>query len=73
MREKSREILFDNLKEDEKKIMDLLLARISAGRKVYGPWKIEKDKRDYIEEILMEVLDAMHYCAAQLLKLKGEE
>ena len=56
------------LKEDERAILERLLERIEQGRTSYGPWKVT-DGRDYPKEALDEVLDALHYCAAALLRM----
>ncbi len=58
------------LQADEKAIVDKLLDRIEQGREVYGPWKVD-DGRDYQAEALDEVIDALHYCAAALVKKAG--
>jgi len=55
------------LQEDEKAIVEVLLDRIEQGRKEYGPWKVN-DGRDYQAEAFDEVIDALHYCAAALVK-----
>jgi DNA polymerase III subunit epsilon len=53
---------------DERAIFRTLLRRIDAGRSEYGPWKAD-DGRQYLREALAEVLDALHYCAAELVRL----
>lgn len=53
---------------DERAIFRTLLRRIDAGRGQYGPWKAD-DGRQYLREALAEVLDALHYCAAELVRL----
>jgi len=55
------------LQADERAIVEKLLDRIEQGREVYGPWKVD-DGRDYQAEALDEVIDALHYCAAVLVK-----
>lgn len=57
------------LQEDEKAIIEVLLDRIEQGRKEYGSWKVN-DGRDYRAEAFDEVIDALHYCAAALVKKK---
>ena len=56
------------LKEDERAIIEKLLERLEQGQTIYGPWKVT-DGRDYHNEALDEVLDALHYCAAALLRM----
>ncbi|MBN2717903.1 MAG: hypothetical protein JXX14_18790 [Deltaproteobacteria bacterium] len=51
----------------ERAIVEALLDRIEQGRTEYGPWKLD-DGRDYSKEAFDEVIDALHYCAAALLK-----
>jgi len=58
------------LQADERAIVEKLLDRIEQGREVYGPWKVD-DGRDYQAEALDEVIDALHYCAASLVKKAG--
>ena len=55
------------LQADERAIVEKLLDRIEQGRELYGPWKVD-DGRDYQAEALDEVIDALHYCAAALVK-----
>lgn len=55
------------LQADERAIIETLLDRIEVGRKQYGPWKVN-DGRDYQAEVIEEVIDALHYCAALLVK-----
>ena len=53
---------------DERPIVDALLDRIEGGRDAYGPWKVD-DGRDYRAEAFAEVIDGLHYCAAELVRL----
>lgn len=53
---------------DERAIFRRLLRRMDAGRTEYGPWNAD-DGRQYLREALAEVLDALHYCAAELVRL----
>jgi hypothetical protein len=57
---------------DERAILDRLLTRLEAGRTVYGPWNVD-DGRDYRKESLEEIVDALHYCAAQLVRHRREQ
>ena len=52
---------------DEREIMDALSERLNAGRQAYGPWHVN-DGRDYPAEAFAEVLDALHYTAAALVR-----
>ena len=53
---------------DEQSIIKALIDRLDAGRQAYGPWRID-DSRQYEAEALEEVLDALHYVAAQLVRM----
>ena len=60
--------IIETLPTDEKEIITALLGRLKLGRKTYGPWRVD-DGRDYRQEALQEVLDGLHYCAAELVRL----
>jgi hypothetical protein len=68
---KSLEQIVRNLNVDELQIAKSALSRLDEGRKIYGPWNL-KDTRDYPEEALAEVVDALHYCAAELVRLRRD-
>ncbi|MCC6649272.1 MAG: hypothetical protein IT374_27345 [Polyangiaceae bacterium] len=53
---------------DERAIVETLLRRLDEGRLQYGPWRVD-DGRDNPREALAEVVDALHYCAAELVRL----
>ena len=57
------------LPEDERAILEVLLERMGKGRQQYGVWNVD-DRRDYPAETLDEVIDALHYCAAALVRLR---
>ncbi len=56
------------LSTDERAIVELLRQRLDDGRRQYGPWRVD-DGRDNPREALAEVVDALHYCAAELVRL----
>ena len=56
------------LQKDERAIVEALLDRLAMGRKNYGRWRVD-DGRNYPKEALAEVIDALHYCAAELVKI----
>lgn len=58
-----------SLEGDERAIVETLLERLSMGRERYGPWRVS-DGRDYRTDTFEEVLDALHYCAAELVRLR---
>ena len=57
---------------DERSIARLSLHRLHIGRDTYGPWRVGADGRSYPREALAEVLDAVHYCAAELVRLERQ-
>jgi hypothetical protein len=56
------------LSKDEFSIMKTLLTRLEKGRETYGEWNVN-DNRNYSKEALEEIIDALHYCAALIVKL----
>lgn len=56
------------LRGDERDIMRTLLERLHGGRQEYGPWKAD-DGRVFAREALLEVLDCLHYVAAELVRI----
>jgi hypothetical protein len=65
----SIEQLLTKLNSDERQIVEAVLGRLDQGRSCYGPWKIDGG-RDYPKEAFAEVIDALHYCAAELVRLR---
>ncbi len=59
----------ERLPADERDIMEALLDRLEQGRADYGPWHVD-DGRDNVAEAFDEILDAMHYTAAGLVRLR---
>ncbi|MGI5865793.1 MAG: exonuclease domain-containing protein [Myxococcales bacterium] len=57
---------------DEREICEALLSRLEQGRKQYGPWRVD-DGRDYPSEAYVEVLDGLHYVAAELVRRRRAE
>jgi hypothetical protein len=60
------------LGEDERKIVGVVLERLERGRKEYGEWEVS-DGRDYRREALEEIVDALHYCTAALVRIEKDE
>ncbi len=59
---------------DEDAILATQAARLAEGQHTYGTWRVG-DGRNNAGEALLEVMDALNYCAAELLRLaraKGE-
>ncbi|MCC7536230.1 MAG: hypothetical protein IT379_08450 [Deltaproteobacteria bacterium] len=63
-----RHVRDTGLSTDERAIVELLRRRLDDGRRQYGPWRVD-DGRDNPREALAEVIDALHYCAAELVRL----
>ncbi len=53
---------------DERSILDTIASRLADGRRTYGPWRVD-DGRNNPREALAEVMDALNYCAAELVRL----
>jgi len=65
-------VLLASLEGDERAILRTQLGRMHAGREEYGPWRTD-DGRSYSREALLEILDALNYCAAELVRIdRGE-
>ncbi|MBC7174050.1 MAG: hypothetical protein H5U40_16530, partial [Polyangiaceae bacterium] len=64
--------LITRLPADERQICDALLGRLAQGRRQYGPWRLD-DGRDYPSEAYSEVLDGLHYAAAELVRRRRQE
>ncbi len=56
-----------SLTPDELAIVETIIARIDAGRRSYGPWRVS-DGRNNPGEALAEVMDALTYVAAELVR-----
>ncbi len=59
------------LEDDEYEILNALLERLEVGRRQYGPWHVD-DGRDYPTEAFEEVLDGLHYVAAELVRRRRQ-
>lgn len=62
----------DRLGDDERAIVETIVERLEAGRHVYGLWNVA-DGRNNSREALAEVLDALNYCAAELVRIDKSE
>jgi DNA polymerase-3 subunit epsilon len=56
---------------DEREIFQVLAERLDKGRQSYGPWHVG-DGRDYSAEAFAEVIDALHYAAAALVRRRRD-
>jgi len=59
------------LRGDELQIAELVVQRLGDGREQYGRWDLS-DQRDYLQEAVEEVVDALHYSGAALLRARRE-
>ena len=60
-----------DLSPDERKVIELLLGRLRTGRDVYGSLDLATDKRKMRREMLLEIIDALHYGAMDLIREDG--
>ncbi len=60
------------LPSDEQALSEALLGRLELGRKEYGAWSVD-DGRDYPSEALAELVDGLHYLAAELVRRRRLE
>jgi len=58
---------------DETAVLDLIRARMAAGRKLYGPLVLKTDKRTLRKEAIEEILDAQVYLACWLVQIEQQE
>jgi hypothetical protein len=56
------------LGEDERMILETIVRRVGTGRASYGEWRVD-DGRKYPREALEELMDAMAYISAELVRL----
>ena len=61
----------ERMSGDEREIVETIIKRISEGRRAYGQWHVDDGRRNPMEA-LMEVLDALSYCAAELVRITRE-
>lgn len=57
------------MRGDERDIARAIVERMHEGRSEYGPWRVG-DGRNYPRETLHEVMDALNYCAAELVRMR---
>lgn len=66
------ETLYSELNDAERWVVDriraMAVARIHAGRGVYGPWDPRTDKRDMMRELQEELVDGMVYSAMDAVR-----
>lgn len=63
---------YQRLTSAERLIVNILIARLVAGRKKYGEWKPKECKKEFRQEALEEIIDALNYCAMALVRGDNE-
>ncbi len=53
-----------------RKILELSLERLEGGREEYGSWDLAS--RDWLKEGLEEMVDGLHYLAAEMIRRMEE-
>lgn len=48
------------------------LAKYETGRKAYGQLDLDTDSRDYVNESIEEMLDAINYLCFQIIRLRSK-
>lgn len=56
------------LSGDELRVVERVTKGLADGRKIYGPLHIASDTRDFLEEFLQEVRDALIYLMCYVLQ-----
>lgn len=57
---------------DEGDVLDLIRERMEMGRGIYGLLRLDTDPRDFEHEALEELLDAVVYLTAELLRRRRD-
>jgi hypothetical protein len=60
--------IFEGLRGDAKEVAIIVMRRLQAGQEQYGNMNVSGDGRDYLNEIMMELVDAPVYGAMQWVK-----
>ena len=55
----------------EARVVRLVAERLAQGRREYGPLDPEGDRRDWLAEATEELLDAVVYLAAEMIRLQA--
>jgi hypothetical protein len=67
--DRSLEAAIVGLGPEERKVLEILVARLANGQVTYGLFDVDNDPRDFARETFEEICDASIYSAVQLLKL----
>lgn len=60
--------IWDELNDDEHRVLVSLANRLLAGRRCYGPLDLANDPRDWMKERKAEIEDLLVYTAFEALK-----
>ncbi len=63
----------DELEPDAIAVLAMVAERLAMGRKQYTDLDVATDKRNYIAELMAELLDGQAYAAMQLVRLSRGE
>jgi hypothetical protein len=63
----------DRLNADELRVLRLLVDKLTLGKLKHGPLDLERDRRDWLQELLAEQLDATHYIAMAIAQIDIEQ
>lgn len=63
---------FEELSADARAIAHTLMERLRDGCDEVGPWPVD-DGRVCVHEALLEIMEALHYCAAELVRLERRQ
>jgi hypothetical protein len=58
------------LEPDAQEVVHRIVKRAEAGRRQYGDLQLDRDRRDWIDQGIEEVLDLSFYLAAALVKIQ---
>ncbi len=62
--------LLPRLSHDELEAMHLLLTKVVAGHREYGPTELDTDPRDFVAEFLDEQIDATFYACVGAIRAR---
>ena len=57
---------------EELEMIEVLVDRLAMGQDMFGEWTPSDDDRDNAEEAYEEIIDALHYVSAELVRLRHE-
>lgn len=60
----------ETLGDDEREVLVLLADRLRLGFRAYGRLNIDRDERDWTNELMAEILDGEVYAAIAIIKAR---